>query len=97
MLSLLSIGPGIHMQSHILGRFKQEYHVSTDYYWIVMLEVIPGFQKENKTIIWFTFHCFQFIKIFYVKLQNEFTGNHIFITVPWRAAAIDYFNNRVIG
>lgn len=29
--------------------------------------------------------AFQFIDIFYVKLQYSLLGNHIFITVPWKA------------
>lgn len=41
----LSIGPGIHAHSHILGRFKQEHDGSTDYRWIIVLEVTPGLKK----------------------------------------------------
>lgn len=43
--SLQSTGPVIHMESHILGRFKQRI-----YFCIVTLEIIPGFSSVHQLV-----------------------------------------------
>lgn len=66
--SLNFIGQGIHTESHMLGRFNH----------LLITSGSSRFLWKNETIIWFTFHCFQWIKPVYEKLQNSLMGNHIY-------------------